>query len=235
MAEFLTTYATSSKIEEIMIKAEKELFLVSPYLQISDTFYKRLQDASDNNVQIKIIFGKDELKPNERNSLATIPNLELFFCENLHAKCYFNESKMVISSMNMYEFSERHNREMGVSIDIKQDHELYESARKETFSIMKSSEEIMLNRVERRSANKEEYKRYIKSPQKDYNEGFQGYCIRCGLRIPLDPTRPYCGECFSSWSRYSNPEFREKQCHVCGEYGPASMLQPMCDECFSKF
>lgn len=118
MAEFLTTNGTSYNIENIIIDAKSKLILVSPYLQISKTFYERLKDASNKNVSIKIIYGKDELKPNERNSLAELKNVELYFFENLHAKCYFNETKMVITSMNMYEFSEKNNREMGVLIDV---------------------------------------------------------------------------------------------------------------------
>lgn len=80
MAEFLTTNGTSYHIENIIIGAEKKLVLVSPYLQISKTFYERLKDASKKNVKIKIIFGKDELKPNEKNSLAELKNLELLYC-----------------------------------------------------------------------------------------------------------------------------------------------------------
>lgn len=44
MAEFLTTNGTSYHIENIIIGAEEKLVLVSPYLQISKTFYERLKD-----------------------------------------------------------------------------------------------------------------------------------------------------------------------------------------------
>lgn len=145
MAEFLTTHGTASRIEEIMINAKKEIYLVSPFLQISRTFYQRLIEASDFGVEIKIIYGKNELKSNEWNSLVDIPKLELYYLDNLHAKCYFNESKMVITSMNMYEFSEKNNREMGVLVDIKNDLELYDSAKRETLSIIKLAERKNLN------------------------------------------------------------------------------------------
>jgi HKD family nuclease len=111
MAEFLTTSGTSHHIENIIMEARQKLFLVSPYLKLSKTLHERLKDASDKGVKIKIIYGKDELKPNESSSLAKLKNVELYYFENLHAKCYFNEIKMVITSMNMYEFSEKTNRE----------------------------------------------------------------------------------------------------------------------------
>jgi phosphatidylserine/phosphatidylglycerophosphate/cardiolipin synthase-like enzyme len=140
MAEFLTTNKTSSSIEDIIMDAKSKIVLVSPYLQISKTFYERLKDASNKNVTIKIIYGKDELKPNEKNSLAELKNVELFYFQNLHAKCYLNENKMVITSMNMYEFSEKTNREMGVLIDRVADKELFEKAVNEVKSILESSE-----------------------------------------------------------------------------------------------
>ena len=140
MAEFLTTSGTSHYIENIIMNAKKKLYLVSPYLQLSKTFFERLRDASNNGVEIKIIFGKNDLKPNEANSLATLKNVSLYFFENLHAKCYFNETQMVITSMNMYEFSEKNNREMGVLIDATKDTDLFQKAANETRSIMKNSE-----------------------------------------------------------------------------------------------
>jgi len=150
MAEFLTTNGTSYHIENIIIGAEKKLVLVSPYLQISKTFYERLKDASKKNVEIKIIFGKDELKPNEKNSLAELKSLELLFFENLHAKCYFNEKEMVITSMNMYEFSEKNNREMGVFLTKENDSDIFKKAINETHSIVESSEIIQLEKTKRK-------------------------------------------------------------------------------------
>lgn len=235
MAEFLTTYGTSSRIEEIMIKARKEIYLLSPFLQISKTFYERLKDASENNIKITIVYGKDELKPNERNSLAEINNLNLYYFENLHAKCYFNENMMVITSMNMYEFSEKNNREMGVFIDLKNDTDLFENAKREVFSIIKSSEFIKFSVYDRFNPRKDEYKKYILDSKKDYNEGYRGYCIRCNKRIPLDPSRPYCNECFSIWVQWENVEFPETNCHICGEFNKTTMLRPLCYKCFNNF
>jgi len=67
MAEFLTTSGTSHHIENIIMEAKQKLLLVSPYLKLSKTLHERLKDASERGVKIKIIYGKDELKPNESN------------------------------------------------------------------------------------------------------------------------------------------------------------------------
>ncbi len=231
MAQFLTTKGTSHQIEQIMIEAKKQLVLISPYLKLSKTFHERLKDASDNGVLIKIVYGKDELKPNEKNSLAELKNVDLFFFENLHAKCYFNENTMVITSMNMYEFSEVNNREMGVFISKIEDKVLFDSAVNETLSILKSAEQIKL-----RKSYRVAYRMDVKQDegkQTKYKKEIRGYCIRCQARITYDPNRPLCGECYSSWAQYQNPEYQESVCHRCGEYESTSMSKPQDYKCHS--
>ena len=232
MAEFLTTNGTSYHIENIIIEAKTKLVLVSPYLQISKTFYERLKDASNKNVAIKIIYGKDELKPNEKNSLAELKNVELFYFQNLHAKCYLNESKMVITSMNMYEFSEKTNREMGVLIDRNIDKDLFEKAVAETLSILQSAEPVQLKKSERQTMPQiKPATNGFTKPK--YQKQLRGYCIRCETRIDYNPDKPYCPDCFSVWAQFENPDYLENVCHRCGEYGETSMDKPQDKECYS--
>jgi len=139
MPEFLTTYKASSYIEDIIRKANKNLVLVSPFLNLSDNLSTRLMDASSRNVEIIIIYGKNKLKPASQKQLEKLKNLSLYFCKELHAKCYFNETAMVITSMNMYDYSERNNREMGVYISKAHDSNLYNEALLEVESILRNS------------------------------------------------------------------------------------------------
>lgn len=222
MAEFLTTNGTSYHIEDIILKAQKELTLLSPYLQLSKTFYERLLDCSNNGVKITVIYGKDELKPNEKKSLAELPTLELFFFENLHAKCFYNESTMVITSMNMYEFSEKNNREMGVLVNANNDKNLYENAVKEALSIKRSADVISLNRKTKQKKERN---------QKNIT---RGYCIRCEKRIEYNPDKPLCQECYKTWSFFENPEFEENVCHGCGKFETTSVARPQCNDCWNS-
>ena len=226
MAEFLTTSGTSHHIENIIMEAKQKLLLVSPYLKLSKTLHERLKDASERGVKIKIIYGKDELKPNESNSLASLKNVELYYFENLHAKCYFNETKMVITSMNMYEFSEKTNREMGVLIDLKNDFNLFQKAVDETGSIIKSSEIIILNKTER--------KYYQETTNTQRNTPKMGYCIRCESRITFNPSKPYCNDCYMIWSQFENPFYEENVCHSCGEFETSTMGKPLCMDCYRR-
>lgn len=142
MPEFLTTLGVSFQIENIILEAQNELILVSPYLQLSKIFCERLLDASNKNVTIKIVYGKSELNSKHKSFLTNLKNVNLFYLENLHAKCYLNENKMVLTSMNMYEFSEKNNREMGILIEKKNDSELYKKAVTEALSIITHSKEM---------------------------------------------------------------------------------------------
>lgn len=226
MADFLTTSGTSYHLEKIIIDAKNNLVLVSPYLQISKTLFERLKDAVKRGVKVRIIYGKDELKPNEKNSLADLKNLELYYFENLHAKCFFNEAEMVITSMNIYEFSERTNREMGVLISRTADRDLFEKAVAEVTSITQSSEVIENRKVERRFATN--------SGTSTKSSSKIGYCIRCETRIPFNSTKPYCPDCYSVWAEYKNPDYTENVCHSCGEFEFTSLSKPLCYDCYKK-
>ncbi|RYG54919.1 MAG: hypothetical protein EOO01_00050 [Chitinophagaceae bacterium] len=142
MPSFLTTINSSAHIERIISSARKEIFLISPYLQISKIFMQRLMDAAGRGVRIHIVYGKKDLKADQLDQLRGLNGVTICFLENLHAKCYFNEQDMIITSMNLYEYSEKNNREMGISVSLKHDNELFFDARNEAYSIIKHAKRI---------------------------------------------------------------------------------------------
>jgi hypothetical protein len=227
MAKFLTTKGISHNLEEIIKKAERKLILVSPYLKISKALHERLADATNRGVEIVVVYGKDELKPNERNGLAKLSGLRLYYCEDLHAKCYMNEASVIITSMNMYEFSEQRNREMGVFVEKEQDVELYLQAFEEVQSILNASEESLLQVAARKPYQSK------KSTSSKPAKKAMGYCIRCETRIVFDASKPLCLSCFDSWSKWSNPDYVEDFCHSCGEFNDTSFAEPICSDCTS--
>lgn len=214
MAEFLTTYAVSAQIEKIISGARSELYLVTPFLKLSEILFHRLQDADRKRVRTSLVYGKEELHYEQEQNLKALQNLQLFFMESLHAKCYCNENEMIITSMNMYEFSERNNREMGVLISRSKDRELYEDAFEEIRSIIAHAEE--------------------QSNGYSYTRGHSGFCIRCGEEIPHNPDRPYCNHCYRVWAGFNNPDYTERHCHSCNKPFESSMNRPECDKCYRK-
>lgn len=139
MAKFLTTKGNSYFIEQLIIDAQSELVLVTPFLKLSETLFQRLTDADAEGIRMMLIYGKSELNYDEKEKLFSLENIQILFCKNLHAKCYHNGISMVISSMNLYEFSEQNNREMGIYINKEDDNEIFIEALKEIKSIKNAS------------------------------------------------------------------------------------------------
>ena len=220
MAKFLTTLETSAKIERIIRQAQKELTLITPYLKLTQIFIDRLIEADNRNVKIKLIYGKEELDSNDLEQIKKLKNLELYFCENLHAKCYFNENLMVISSMNLHEFSQTNNREMGVQIKLEEDPELFNDAKNEAGSIIKAS---IKDTSQTKISDLEEDK--IKYQGK-------GYCARCRTEIEYNPQKPLCRPCYDIWIKFADTYYQEKYCHKCGKEFQTSYAQPLCKNCY---
>jgi len=227
MVEFLTTSGVSSSLEKIVGTAQKRLVLISPYLQFPQILFERLQQADKRGVQIVFVYGKEELKEEQQDKLKQLQNLSLYFYENLHAKCYLNESDMIITSMNLVDYSEKNNREMGILLHRSTDEKLFSEAKCEVDSILYASRKrgFALKKLESAPPR-------ARSDSRGSEE--TGHCIRCNAPIPSDRDKPYCPACFSTWVRYANPEFKEKHCHLCGKPAPVSMAKPLCNSCYVK-
>ena len=142
MAKFLNTRKAVSEIEDLIRNAEQRLILISPYLKLSKDFKELLKYRNSKDKITTVIFGKQELNPNEMKFLQSLRFVILKYNQDLHAKCYLNDDKMIITSLNLYEFSMNNNKEMGVLIDLndESDKELFEEAFKEIDFIDETSE-----------------------------------------------------------------------------------------------
>jgi phosphatidylserine/phosphatidylglycerophosphate/cardiolipin synthase-like enzyme len=142
MAKFLNTRKAVSEIEDLIRNADARLILISPYLKLSKDFKELLTFRNGKDKVTTVIFGKQELNPNEMKFLQGLRFVILKYKEELHAKCYLNDDKMIITSLNLYEFSMNNNKEMGVLIDFndENDKELFNDAYKEIEYIDETSE-----------------------------------------------------------------------------------------------
>ncbi len=141
MAKFITTKQITSELEDLIKKADERLYVVSPYLKLSKDFRDLLTYRNTNRKDTKIIFGKQELNPEQMTFFQGLRFVYLFFSEDLHAKCYINDTKMIITSMNFYDFSMMNNKEMGILIDkaVTEDIQVYNDAWSEIDFIEKTS------------------------------------------------------------------------------------------------
>jgi phosphatidylserine/phosphatidylglycerophosphate/cardiolipin synthase-like enzyme len=140
MAKFLTTNGINYLVEEIIKTGKERVILVSPYLKLNARIKELLSDGYRPDVDIRIVYGKRDLDPSERQWLRTVPHIRTSFCQNLHAKCYLNESLCVISSLNLHQFSQQNNNEMGVMITRASDHQLYADVTSEVERLLRISE-----------------------------------------------------------------------------------------------
>lgn len=142
MAKFLNTSATNYILEELIKKAQDKVILISPFLKLNDRIKELLEDKNRLKIDIRIVYGKSQLQPKEADWLEELEFVRTSFCKNLHAKCYISESAAIITSMNLYEFSQVNNNEMGIYISRARDAELYRDTCEEALRIIRVSEEV---------------------------------------------------------------------------------------------
>ena len=232
MAKFLNTRKAVAAIEDLIKEADVKLILISPYLKLSKDFKELLTYRNSRDKITTVIFGKQELKPDEMKFLESLRFVILKFNEDLHAKCYVNDKQMIITSLNLYEFSMANNKEMGVLIDLddSNDKSLYDEAQNEIDYIESISQRFKFNINHTREETTISQK--INNTQQVTGE--KGHCIRCNIDIKLNPKVPLCKKCYKSWHRYSDPTYKEKFCHICGEKFNSSMEKPVCLNCYNK-
>ena len=145
MAKFLNTSATNYFLEEMIKDASDRLILISPFLKLNDRMKELLADKNRLKIDVRIVYGKSELQPQEIEWLRGLTYIRTSFCKNLHAKCYMNENMCIVTSLNLYEFSQVNNNEMGVLIQQADDVQLYKDAYEEAQRIIRISDEVRIS------------------------------------------------------------------------------------------
>lgn len=232
MPTFLTTLDTSSQIEKIIQQSQRRLTLITPYLKLNRILLDRLRESDHRGVEIQLVYGKNELRPEEMAKLRDLRRLKLYFLEHLHAKCYANERHIIISSMNLYEFSEKNNREMSVLLSA-EDGAAFTEARTEINSIINAAT------LEQPAGGiGAAVRAFFAGPAPAATPAPQkrqaGTCIRCGDGIRYQPRAPLCDDCYDSWAAWGNEDYPEKKCHRCAKPGNVSKGRPLCPDCFRQ-
>ncbi len=226
MAKFLDTTGISYHLQQLINNANEKLILISPFLKINERIRQSLEDKDRLKIDIRIIYGKNELQPEENNWLRSLQSIRSSFCKNLHAKCYMNENEAIITSMNLYEFSQINNNEMGIYVSKSEDSELYQSIYNEAMRLVRISDEIKIS-VEKVDAQDKDKEILPNNLEK-------GFCIRCKKEIPANMSQPYCSDCYKIWIKFKNRNYKEVCCHLCGKDNDSTMNKPICLSCYKK-
>jgi hypothetical protein len=66
--------------------ASERLILISPFLKLNDRMKELLEDKNRLKIDVRIVYGKSELQPQEIEWLRGLTYIRTSFCKNLHAK-----------------------------------------------------------------------------------------------------------------------------------------------------
>lgn len=304
MAKFLTGKELEDTICNIIWDAKEKLLIVSPFIKLDDFFATHFKKQIGNpHLHLLVVFGKNEhdksksLNNSDFEFFKSFPKVSIIYVSNLHAKYYGNETKGVITSVNMYDASFRSNIEFGVysensimdnftqssdkeawnkCIDIAQSGEpifikrpvfkkkllsilgkdymsstvlldntdqfySYGNKQRTTKRLVEFDEELDYSDQREERPTRENFK--LNTQVRDESSQFKtqtnysnqsnklktGYCIRTGVEIPFNPSRPFSNEAYKSWAEWENYDYKERYCHKTGRpsYGKTSMRNPL--------
>jgi phosphatidylserine/phosphatidylglycerophosphate/cardiolipin synthase-like enzyme len=113
-----------------------------------------------------------------------------------------NEDTAIVTSMNLYEFSQQRNNEMGILVSKDDDPELYKGIFDEVQRLLQISAEMKVT---------------IQKVATSNSNICKGYCIRTGVEIDFNASRPFSKEGFEEWKKDGeNWDTPEKFCHYSG-------------------
>lgn len=142
MAKLLNTTGITYHLEELIKGTRDRLILISPYLQLHHRIKDNLGNLNLLKKDIRIIYRESKLKSEESNWIESQVGIRTSICSNLHAKCYINESQAIVTSMNLYAYSQENNEEMGVFVLKEEDPDLYQQIYEEAQRLLTISEEV---------------------------------------------------------------------------------------------
>lgn len=175
----------------------------------------------------------------------------------LHAKYFANERNAILTSMNLYSYSQDNNIEFGVltegtkeSLDkeaweyfdrvIKQSELLFQRSpqyESKMFGLSEKYKEsiVEVDKLTDFFANRNKYDSQSKNSNTTKNN-LSGYCIRTGERIPFNPNKPMSDKAYESWSKFKNENYPEKYCHFSGEEsnGETTFAKPILRKNWAK-
>jgi len=263
MARFIQGNELNLEVEKIFKNAESLLMIISPYIKLHHRFKDVLKEKINNDkLEIIVVFGKNEsditksISHEELDFFQKFPNIELRHEKRLHAKYYANEISSLLTSMNLYDFSQNNNIEAGILMETNflqfltnvdtidsQSLKYFESVIKNSSLLFKKEPQYVKGMLgignkytesivtENKITNviKEKVQYVVKQV-----ESKEGHCIRCNKEIKINTQAPFCSECFKSWNTFKNKDYSEKYCHVCGIESKSSFNKPTCYNCYRK-
>ncbi|MCD6216572.1 hypothetical protein J7L05_01790 [bacterium] len=236
----------STLILDSIETANKQIIIVTPYIKLWNHLQDQLESAKKRGIRTVLYFRHDVKETNINDVMKYFD--QVIPIKNLHAKLYFIDDEIIVSSMNLYDYSQKSNKEIALRI-VDQNQKNALQAYLDTK--LKPFAERIKKQTTKKKPQKQStgYKTKTGKTQKGDAIGTllqsaaaflgnqlndSGTCIRCGANIDFDPSRPFCNDCYKKWAKYKNEDFTEKYCHDCGKKHKTSMAKPLCYECYKN-
>ena len=244
--------------------ADEFLIIISPFIKLHSRYKDSLKSKINNHkFELTVVFGKNEenisksINADDLEFLKQFPNVKIAYEPRLHAKYYSNEFSALLTSMNLYDYSQDHNIEFGILT--KTGNFIADPLDKDAFNyfdvVIENSEllfqkvpryektnlgltskyvesEIEVDILEQRLSNSKQTNRITKK-QESFAPGF---CIRTGVKILFNPKKPLSDKAYKNWLKFGNENFPEKYCHYSGEQsnGETTFIKPILKKNWSK-
>lgn len=140
MAKLINTNSKALVLEKLISRARKQVVIISPLLALNKETTSLIQNAMRQGVHFYIVYAQHQLKTAEYHWLQHSSHITLLCCEDLTAKCYFNESYCIVSSLNLLEFSQASDYDMSFLLSKRDDNAAFCSAVKEAERLIRISE-----------------------------------------------------------------------------------------------
>jgi len=266
MAKFLEPRKLRTEIRSLFEEAENFLLIVSPFIKLDRELKDILREKKgDREFQILLLFGKNDqdlgksLNSGDLSFFQEFENIEIYYHPDLHAKYYANDFSSIVTSINLHTYSMSNNIEIGVLFERKRSFLGNDDNREDDNSfnyfmeLIPTTERIFIKKSpiktsffglfkSREDSRVEFDNTQIIHREQEASGSFSskkaqsGFCIRSGIEIPFDLSRPFSKMAFDSWSQYGNEVYPEKYCHFSGEKsnGETSFSKPVLRKHYQK-
>jgi phosphatidylserine/phosphatidylglycerophosphate/cardiolipin synthase-like enzyme len=217
----------ASRILDIVQEAQQYVIITTPYLKLWRHAQTALSLAVRRDIKVTVIVRSENGALQDVDDLTWLLSngIEVGAAEYLHAKIYLNEHQVMLSSMNLTEFSTKNSLEIALLV-------LDDQAQRQVRDYVTGT--LMQLAVPVSASPAEPTPQTVSGPTDDYSPRELGHCIRCDQPIPPNPLKPLCDECYDVWAEYSNEEYSERYCHACGRPEEVTYARPLCRVCFRR-
>ena len=180
------------RVERVIREAREYVVLVSPFVRSWRHVEDEIEQTTRRNVPVTIIVRPEALQTSAGGWLQTT-TAWVYPLEGLHAKIYLNEKSLLVSSMNLYQYSSQNSYEFGLLI---REPRLSAEIRKYVNEVLVPRTGLerlptappTVEQMGRGSSQPAPSITYsVNEPRAKYAPTALGHCIRCDRPIP--PTR----------------------------------------------